>query len=98
MPGFGLLFAGTTIPQSELDDRAAQFIDGDVGNAPTLFCSAPTERFGNNIHLCYRDIDLSFFARILALTGGTTRQIARFNGRRINCGLYGFIAVIGIIK
>ncbi len=45
-----------------LEDCAEQFIDGLPENSPTLFSSAPTKPYGDNVHLCYRDDDVSFFA------------------------------------
>ena len=48
--------------QSDLDECADQFIDGNVSNSPTLLSSSPDQPFGNNKHLCYLDDGVSFFA------------------------------------
>lgn len=48
--------------QSPLQDCAAQFIGGQVENAPTIGSSSPTEPYRSNRHLCYRDDGASFFA------------------------------------
>ena len=57
-----VLLAGPSFSQADLGDCADQFIGSDTANAPTLFDSSPSDPFGNNIHLCYRDDNVSFFA------------------------------------
>lgn len=62
LTGLCILICGTSLSQTELDQCAGQFISGDPSNAPTILNSGPSEPFGNNSHLCYRDDDVSFFA------------------------------------
>jgi hypothetical protein len=45
-----------------LQDCSDQFIGGDINNAPTLYDSDPTQPYGNNVHLCFKDDNVSFFA------------------------------------
>ena len=45
-----------------LQDCSDQFIDRDINNAPTLYDGDPTQSYGNNVHLCFRDGNMSFFA------------------------------------
>lgn len=48
--------------QSQLEECAAQFIDSNVANAPTIGNSAPDEPFLSNVQQCYRDDGVSFYA------------------------------------
>jgi hypothetical protein len=57
-----LLLSSQVLAQTPLDNCAEQFVDGDTANAPTVFGSPSEEPFGSNVHLCYRDDGLSFFA------------------------------------
>ena len=57
-----ILLQGTAFSQTALDNCADQFIDSNVANAPTVFNSPPDQPFGSNVHLCYRDDGVSFFA------------------------------------
>lgn len=57
-----LTFSVCIYAQSPLDHCSTQFIDENVSNAPTLFSSPPSQPFGTNQHLCYRDDGVSFFA------------------------------------
>ena len=50
-----------SVSAGPLQDCSAQFIAGDVNNAPTLFNSDVLQPFGNNKHLCYQDDGVSFF-------------------------------------
>ena len=59
---FCILLQGTGFSQTALDNCADQFIDSNVANAPTVFNSPPEQPFGSNVHLCYRDDGVSFFA------------------------------------
>ena len=59
---FCILLQGTAFSQTALDNCADQFIDSNVANAPTVFNSPPNQPFGSNVHLCYRDDGVSFFA------------------------------------
>lgn len=54
--------ASNAFAQSPLTNCADQFIDGSTDNAPTILNSPPTQPFGTNKHLCYRDDGVSFFA------------------------------------
>lgn len=57
-----LAVSASAFGQSPLDDCADQFIDGSIQNAPTIGSSQPSQPFGSNQHLCYRDDGASFFA------------------------------------
>lgn len=63
-----LLAAAVAIPssgawgQSALEQCADRFIGGLVENAPTIGGSASSVPFRSNLHLCYRDDGVSFFA------------------------------------
>lgn len=48
--------------QSPLENCAAQFIDNDVANAPTIGGTLPNEPFLSNVHQRYRDDRVSFFS------------------------------------
>lgn len=57
-----VFFHSLAFSEPGLDNCADQFIDGNIQNAPTLYNSLPNVPYGNNVHLCYRDDDSSFFA------------------------------------
>jgi DNA/RNA endonuclease G (NUC1) len=57
-----LLCPALSTAQSPLENCAAQFIDDDVANAPTIGGTPPDEPFLSNVHQCYRDDGVSFFA------------------------------------
>ena len=57
-----VLFSSFAFAETALEKCADQFIGGNIQNAHTLFSSPPSLPFGNNLHLCYRDNDASFFA------------------------------------
>ena len=67
----------------EVDDLRR--LGGDAANAPTLFNSPPTAPFGNNVHLCYRDDGVSFFA----LEYWPDHFIPRWTSYRIDPANYG---------
>ncbi len=62
LASFFLLGLSPTLWANPLSHCSAQFIGGDINNAPTLFSSAPDVPFAENVHLCYRDDGDSFFA------------------------------------
>lgn len=59
---FAALTGTDAFGQTALQNCAAQFIGDDPNNAPTVLGSAPSQPFGSNRHLCYRDDGSSFFA------------------------------------
>lgn len=80
-----LLLSARVSAQSPLDACADQFINSNTANAPTLFNSPPTEPFGSNRHLCYRDDGVSFFA----LEYWPEEQAPRWAAYRIDPSHYG---------
>lgn len=57
-----LIYPAFLTAQTPLENCSEQFIDDDVGNAPTIGNSASNEPFLTNEHQCYRDDGVSFFA------------------------------------
>lgn len=62
LPSLILLWPSLSAAQSPLEDCAAQLIDDEVDNAPTIGNSAADNPFLSNVHQCYRDDDVSFLA------------------------------------
>ena len=54
--------ATNAFAQSPLTNCSDQFIDSSADNAPTILNAPPSQPFGTNKHLCYRDDGVSFFA------------------------------------